>query len=925
MTCEPCLASRKKKRRDRQQQKVQEEAAAAGEAADEAGADDGYVNVFTCVSKGDLDNKLHGLLYQQGHDIWKPQYNYPKRKAAVDSVEERMAQLLRAVTYLCRCSSTPEKDKLERNRTAALRNKMGEAWDRVIRGNVGGHGVSAALGQVLLEKEVQRRRRSSSVTGDNYDFEVGCPFRMRITTWGWHVRLGGGDEGDVEEVSHFLVRVKGVHNDACTALARAGLVPQSVCPALKSWCVDALLHGTAVHTVLEYVEGIKTPPHSLNCRVPLPADRGPGKRYTVNRDELSDWLEKIRKTDQFDKDDATSISKFVTHLRDHDPDAIMMYQEQDLTEKKAFILAFRASWQRRVLPNLNTAIIELDGTGSIMESRFYLYTLMSPDVDGFGVPFCHFIVSKKDEETLTAALQSVFRKIPDLTCRRFMVDMEAAERLALAAIINQFLGPACRVIVCWFHVKDAAQRWLRHKAKATDGNCKFTVDTLETLKHARTVDDFDSVWTTYSAEMERRGNAATRIKNHVNTEYISLKQSWALCFDRERIGVVLDVRTNNLLERWHGFLKRHLLEGERNMRVDRLLRILLEDCVIEHRARLNARRLSLPGHNSGKVAIELSRRMDATAARLLAAEEGNMIYVQLDHDPDVEFEAHANGRRVSYRYTVRGTAVGTGQREPCSTTATVSVQCSDGDTDCLASIETLTCTCDDRSALPCTHQIATLALVDEGDHPTPPANSLRRTDVLPPLPRLDRLGGGGCGDGGGGGGGDGDGRDADEEDGRYLESVRQLGGVDDDDGDDIEAAMQRVRYESDEVCAASPIKRPAALMVNNDVVAEYTAKVVDLMQEARRDSRVKGPTLRAVQKAFMHEITEYYRMSGGLAMPAQSSMQYGMPPTKFVPNEVTGRKKTATELGPGERHDPQEFVRRWGPAADNGGGGGGGE
>ena len=104
--------------------------------------------------------------------------------------------------------------------------------------------------------------------------------------------------------------------------------------------------------------------------------------------------------------------------------------------------------------------------------------------------------------------------------------------------------------------------------------------------------------------------------------------------------------------------------------------------------------------------------------------------------------------------------------------------------------------------------------------------------------------------------------------------------------------------------AASPIKRDPAQMVDNDAVGDYAARIVDLVRQARHYKRVKGPTMRAVQKVLMNEITEYYRLSDSLVMPS-SSMQYGMSlPRLLVSNQVTGRKRTVTELGPGERHDP---------------------
>ncbi len=164
-----------------------------------------------------------------------------------------------------------------------------------------------------------------------------------------------------------------------------------------------------------------------------------------------------------------------------------------------------------------------------------------------------------------------------------------------------------------------------------------------------------------------------------------------------------------------------------------------------------------------------------------------------------------------------------------------------------------------------------------------------------------------------------------------MRELRGAGG-DDDMCDYLAAEVDAVDREADEApaapVAASPIKRDPAQMVDDNVVSDYRQRIVDLVREARHDIRVKGPTMRAVQKALMNEISEYYRLGDSSIAPS-SSMQYGMPlPARFVPNEVTGRKRTVTELGPGERHDPQEYVSRWGASAagaDSERGRGGGE
>ena len=106
-----------------------------------------------------------------------------------------------------------------------------------------------------------------------------------------------------------------------------------------------------------------------------------------------------------------------------------------------------------------------------------------------------------------------------------------------------------------------------------------------------------------------------------------------------------------------------------------------------------------------------------------------------------------------------------------------------------------------------------------------------------------------------------------------MASVRELRGAggDDDMCDYLAAEVDAVDREADEApaapVAASPIKRDPAQMVDDNVVSDYRQRIVDLVREARHDIRVKGPTMRAVQKALMNEISEYYRLGDSSIAP----------------------------------------------------------
>ncbi|XP_062378161.1 uncharacterized protein LOC134067101 [Sardina pilchardus] len=150
-----------------------------------------------------------------------------------------------------------------------------------------------------------------------------------------------------------------------------------------------------------------------------------------------------------------------------------------------------------------------------------------------------------------------------------MVDKDYAEINALSSIF-----PESHILLCWYHVLQAVQRWLSKTESGVHGpsNLNIRKDIISffcKLKACKTEAEFETTAKKFK-KMFRRHPAVCQYFTRHWEEIGHMWSDYGRCFEH------LNTDTNNVIERFFYRLKYQFLGGVRNRRIDDLIHVLLE-------------------------------------------------------------------------------------------------------------------------------------------------------------------------------------------------------------------------------------------------------------------------------------------------------------------------------------------------------------
>ncbi|XP_063068679.1 uncharacterized protein LOC134460150 [Engraulis encrasicolus] len=212
-------------------------------------------------------------------------------------------------------------------------------------------------------------------------------------------------------------------------------------------------------------------------------------------------------------------------------------------------------------------LVFVDTTHCVNQYEFPLLTLLVRDGHGRGVPVAYAIVSNERQSTLEKALEKLREQFLSPP-RAFMVDKDYAEINALSSIF-----PESAILLCWYHVLQAVQRWLSKAESGVHGpsDLKTREDIMSffyKLKACKTEAEYEASAKKFIDTFVQHPAVCNYFRKH----WEDLGHMWSdygRCFEH------LNTDTNNVIERFFHRLKYQFLGGTRNRRVDDLIHVLL--------------------------------------------------------------------------------------------------------------------------------------------------------------------------------------------------------------------------------------------------------------------------------------------------------------------------------------------------------------
>ena len=540
-----------------------------------------------------------------------------------------------------------------------------------------------------------------------------------------------------------VARSQHEHSAACQALAVKGSLPQPLHPDLREWVQDMTRLHVDGETVLQYLSDPSRVPESV-ARPPIPTDpaiRGWGRRFQLSLDEYRTIKSDLLRSERLDRSDVKSLDKMVRASQAYheavkqgkpppppppgsfDPSSMIVldYSPQRLADdgvkvEASFFLVWCSKWMlergKAIYERGDGKMVHLDGKSNLTKYAAEVTTLATGDAGGVAIPLAHVLSADKTCESRLRALMAIFRGLAFLKPSVCMVDGELAFHYAVKTVSKElFKAPGLALRSCVFHIQQCVLK-AKSRCKATEEDFKLAKGTINRLAkaHSTSKEQGDVIMTECLDKIKATSkDFADYLSKHVfQPEHVPL---WSRPhYPPEHRGRIDaddgDAGTNNKGEALNKRLQ-SACGGDVAQRADNLVIQTLRPFQYGMAHAYNGRAVQ-PVPISESDRLELNRRLKRVAA------------IKVDEVPVKVIES----TRERFMATVGSFSGENPER-------IVTFERKEGQ----KQFTCLCCTCDDPKTLPCIHCL----LAAKSAHPALVHDLLdhRRSDVLPPLVRLD--------------------------------------------------------------------------------------------------------------------------------------------------------------------------------------------
>jgi len=428
-----------------------------------------------------------------------------------------------------------------------------------------------------------------------------------------------------------VVREFGYHNESCRASAATDLTYQPLHPQLESWIVDQLRVGVPPLRILQRVNS----PQDLPERLAPPRFGHPRReRYRVCAADIGRLRYRLQRVQQRNSGDQRATLAALANLALNDPEAVLFHQHQLVSEEggveRDFLLVLQPLRMRQRAAQVaglpQGRHFFLDATGSLNRYGFMMFTVMTVDEAGSGLPVAVAITEKKGAQTIYTFLRHVFDANPHYQPLSFMIDMDEAEANAVKQLAQHLQVPIA-VRWCWFHVKQCVRDKVPRGTSVERASVNLAFHRMRLATSVRELHVEAAVARTLVESLRgpssRVPDDAVRKLLKLINALLAVPERWTVQIGRQRLESPFDHATNNILERHHRTFKAEFLGHRRTRRIDDLIRaILAYDHSLERHAtdrrgatsgHARGRRTTLTRLTSGRQRDELQKRMEAAS------------------------------------------------------------------------------------------------------------------------------------------------------------------------------------------------------------------------------------------------------------------------------------------------------------------------
>ncbi|XP_065653455.1 uncharacterized protein LOC136080567 [Hydra vulgaris] len=299
------------------------------------------------------------------------------------------------------------------------------------------------------------------------------------------------------------------------------------------------------------------------------------KRFFPRDETIANHIKKARLNLRRSMIDQECLRDKINEWKLYFPDAKIMFRPKGecnsesnvLYLKDSFLFVYQDAWQQRLLSRYGNELAFLDAT--YRTTRYALplfFIVVKTNVDYQIVAI--FVCENETTDAITEALMCIKEWNPSFQPTYFFTDYSNEEINSLESVF-----PGCQVHICDFHREQAWERWL---SKSVNGCCLVkdrVKEKLHAIAYAKTKEICQKE--VHELEESHEWKSNPKLSEYLKNTWLCIQKRWVFAYRQDRL--LLNVNTNNGIERQNQSFKYSFLEKRKNSSITSMLTICIEE------------------------------------------------------------------------------------------------------------------------------------------------------------------------------------------------------------------------------------------------------------------------------------------------------------------------------------------------------------
>ncbi|XP_065670722.1 uncharacterized protein LOC105849232 isoform X2 [Hydra vulgaris] len=299
------------------------------------------------------------------------------------------------------------------------------------------------------------------------------------------------------------------------------------------------------------------------------------KRFFPRDETIANHIKKARQNLRRSMIDQECLREKIIEWKHYFPDSMILFRpkgecnpdEKGQNLQDSFLFVYQDAWQQRLLLRYGNELAFLDATYRTTRYALPLFFLVvKTNIDYQIVAI--FVCENETTEAITEALMCIKDWNPSFQPTYFFTDYSNEEINSLESV---FVG--CRVHICDFHREQAWERWL---SKIANGCClvkNIVKEKLRAIAYAKTDEICKKEVQELEESQEFQNNP--KLSEYLKHTWLCIQKRWVFAYRQDRL--LLNVNTNNGIERQNQSFKYSFLEKRKNSSLTSMLSICIEE------------------------------------------------------------------------------------------------------------------------------------------------------------------------------------------------------------------------------------------------------------------------------------------------------------------------------------------------------------